>query len=80
MRQDEVHALALQLKNATRLATQALCLAIDIPAVDSLMLDTVAPISSLTNPQLPENELLALQLRAAQYQYRLTLSDALRTE
>lgn len=77
MRQDEVHALALQLKNATRLATQALCLAIDIPAVDSLMLDTVAPISSLTNPQLPENELLALQLRAAQYQYRLTLSDAL---
>ena len=77
IKRDEINALALQLNNATRLATQALCLAIDIPAVDSLTLDTVSNISNTSNAQLPENELLALSLRAARYQYRLTLSDAL---
>lgn len=93
MRQSEIARTQVQLTNGIELATRALCQSIGIPYSDTLTLstdsltfnsersDTPELLStfrtSSTNTSLPESDLLALQTKAAQLQYKMAFADAL---
>ncbi len=83
MRQAEMERTQVQLTNGILLATEALCQSIGIPYSDSLHLqscaDTLLPYSSTPLPPTssPESQLLALQTKANELQYKMTLADAL---
>ena len=85
LKQSELEAQTLQLTNGIRLARRALCQSIGIDYTDSLQLENVtedsinAPMvnGQMTNDARPEYQLLALQVRAAQLEKRMTLADAL---
>jgi len=85
MRQSELARTQVQLMSGITLATRALCQSIGLPYSDSLELSddslTISPDSPIhqfnDSPNSPESELLSLQTRAAQLQYKMTLADAL---
>lgn len=90
MRQSEIARTQVQLTNGIELATRALCQSIGIPYSDTLTLSTDslqqpegrATAQRACNLQpftcnLPESDLLALQTKAAQLQYKMALADAL---
>jgi len=85
MRRDEVARMQLQLLSGTRLAKRALALAIGLPNSDSLelveqeqneeLITELLPIDSAA--ATPEQQLLSLQVRAAELEKRMVLADAL---
>ena len=84
MRRDDVARQQLQLTSGTRLAKRALALAIGLPNGDSIVLSP--PASDLSpfnadlspfNSQTPEQQLLALRVRAAELEKRMALAEAL---
>lgn len=83
LKQDELRRKTLQLNNGLLLARQALCQSIGINHTDSLQLiksDTqciLPPLQNDTSVITPEEELLALQVKAAQLQRRMILADGL---
>ncbi len=89
MRQSEIARTQVQLTNGIELATRALCQSIGIPYSDTLTLSSdsltnTLPTTHYTLPTigetgggLPESDLLALQTKAAQLQYKMALADAL---
>lgn len=86
LKQSEMRRTHIQLNNGLQLAQQALCLGIGIPYSDTLQIIPTTHSQILPNDHLPmeinvtntsEHQLLALQVRAAQLQHRMALSDAL---
>lgn len=86
LKQSEMRRTKVQLTNGLQLAQQALCLGIGIPYSDSLQIipsthSQILPAEQLFNKadvsNTSEHQLLALQVRAAQLQQRMTLSNAL---
>lgn len=82
MRQDELAAQTIQLNNGIMLARRALFQSIGMPYSDSLQLsDTIYScrdsLSLLAESHRPEDELLALQVKAEQLKRRMVLADAL---
>ena len=88
MRQAELERTQVQLTNGILLATEALCQSIGIPYSDSLHLESLVLNSPLGAQSLilnspsdiqssPESQLLALQTKANELQYKMTLADAL---
>jgi len=84
MRQSELARTQVQLLNGITLATRALCQSIGFTYNDSieLIVDTLCPqlvqnVECTMHNDLPENQLLALQTKAAELQYKMTLADAL---
>lgn len=82
LKRSEMNRNNIQLTNGIQLAKRALCLAIGIPYADSIQVEqptllfSLPPMDSLQNHS-PESELLALQVKAAQLQHRMALSEAL---
>lgn len=82
IRRDAVQRQQLQLNSARRMAQQALALSVGLPMTDSIVLtDTLAVSDSLIAPLpatvTPEASLLALQVRAAELEKIMAMSDAL---
>ena len=84
LRRDEVLRAQLQLTSGLSLARQSLAISLGLPLTDTIIAvdDSIASNPLISNPltyshSLPENELLALQIRANQLQRRMTLADAL---
>ena len=82
LKQRELEATTLQLTNGIRLARRALCQAVGIECSDSIRLvndTTDVPLieEQTENGARPETQLLALQVRAAQLEKRMTVADAL---
>jgi len=83
MRQSELARTQVQLINGIALATRALCQSIGLPYNDSIELSDDSLSIELPSLQggvggrLPESELLSLQTKAAELQYKMTLADAL---
>lgn len=85
MKRDDVARQQLQLLSGTRLAKRALALAIGLPGGDSIVL---AELDSCNQPAFellpndtaavtPEQQLLSLQVRAAELEKRMVIADAL---
>lgn len=82
MKRDEVLRKQMQLQSGIRLARRALALAIGAENGDSLVLAEQSAEVELTLPadtvgQTAEQQLLALQIRAAELEKRIALADAL---
>lgn len=82
IRRDAVQRQQLQLHSASRLAKQALALAIGMPLTDTILLADTLTVDSVMPAYMPagmttEASLLALQVRAAELEKRMTLADAL---
>ncbi len=84
LRQSEMARTQIQLTNGIVLATRALCQSIGLPYNDSIELsdDSISiehtPLPTEADGRLlPENQLLALQTKATELQYKMTLADAL---
>lgn len=82
MKQDELQRQQLQLESGIRLARRALALAIGAANGDSLVLAEQSTAMELSLPtdtigRTAEQQLLALQIRAAELEKRMALADAL---
>lgn len=86
LKQSEMRRTQIQLTNGLHLAQQALCLGIGIPYSDSTQIIPTTDSQILQSEELPhklhtantiEHQLLALQVRAAQLQHRMALSESL---
>lgn len=82
LKRDEVLRNQLQLTNGLSLARQALALSIGLPTTDTIVCDERGLIMDAEQTDIdgfgsPEAALLALQVRAAELQRRMTLADAL---
>ena len=82
MKKDEIQRKEIQLENGIRLARRALALSIGAADGDSLVLAEQTAAIELSLPadtvgQTAEQQLLALQIRAAELEKRMALADAL---
>ncbi len=83
LRQSEMQRTAIQLRNGISLAQRALCQSIGLEYDEKMTLDTTAlcPNDTLHSNSAEEisaeEQLLALQVRAAEYDRRMTIADAL---
>lgn len=86
LKQSEMRRTQIQLTNGLQLAQQALCLGIGltysdtlqiIPTTHSQILPNEHLLKDITVANTSEHQLLALQVRAAQLQHRMALSEAL---
>lgn len=85
IKRDEVARQQLQLQSGTRLAKRALALAIGLESIDSLEIAEQEGNEELITELLPndsaaatpEQQLLSLQVRAAELEKRMVLADAL---
>ncbi|MCR5050609.1 MAG: TolC family protein [Paludibacteraceae bacterium] len=86
LRRDEVLTRQLQLQSGLSLARQALALSVGLPMQDSIVIADSLSFDPMTMPQnisneetaiTPEQQLLGLQVRAAELTRRMTLADAL---
>lgn len=82
LKRSELNRNHIQLTNGLQLSKRALCLSMGIPYTDSLSVEQPTllvnlPLADSLQSYNPEDELLALQIKAAQLQHRMILADAL---
>lgn len=82
LKRSEMNRTHIQLTNGILLAKRALCLSIGMDYADSITVEqptllTDIPMQDTLAHNSPEEQLLALQVKAAQLQRRMALADAL---